>query len=292
MQIFFESIGFGLVTASVIAIAAVGLTVQFGITNFINFAYGDYLTFGAYMGYLANGPLHQNIIVSLIAAAIATGLFALLVNEFVFQPFLRDKPRLVIMLIVTVGISLIMENTLQIIFGPGFYTYTGLPSATLNNVGPFIFSGTQLVVMAVAVVALVGVHLLLQFTKLGTAMRAMSDSESLSRASGINVTQVTRATWILSGVLAGIGGVVLTLNLNTIQPTSGVLFVFVVFAAVIMGGIGRPFGAMFAALVIGVVTEVSGSYIDAAYKQAIAFGILVLVLIVRPNGLFAARGRH
>lgn len=290
MNLLLNSLGFGLVTASVIAIGAVGLTLQFGITNFINFAYGELLTIGAYAGYYCTVVLHLNIVIAIVAAAIVTGLLGIILNEFVFAPFVRAKAKLFIMLIVTIGVSLILQNAYQIAFGTDFYRYE-IGGNTSHHLGPFLLTTTQLLIIALAVVSLVGLQGLLRYTKLGKSMRAMSDNAELAEASGLNIRMITRTAWFLSGGLAGIGGVALALNVYTVTPNVGNLFVFVLFAAVILGGIGNPIGAMLAALIIGVGMEISGAFINSAYKSAVAFVILIVVLLVRPNGLFATKGK-
>jgi branched-subunit amino acid ABC-type transport system permease component len=279
-----------LVTASVIAIGAVGLTLQFGITNFVNFAYGELLTAGAYVGYYCTAVLHLNLMVAVLAAMVVTGVLAVVLNEAVFAPFVRAKGRLFIMLIVTIAVSLILQNAYQIAFGTDFYRYN-VGGNTTHHVGPFVLTTTQLLIIGLAVVALVGLQLLLRYTKLGKSMRAMSDSSELAEASGLNTNMITRIAWFLSGGLAGIGGVALALNVYTVTPDVGNLFVFVLFAAVIVGGIGNPIGAMVAALIIGVAMEVSGAYFNSAYKTAVAFAILIVVLLVRPSGVFATKGK-
>jgi branched-subunit amino acid ABC-type transport system permease component len=290
MDLFLNSVGFGLVTASVIAIGAVGLTLQFGITNFVNFAYGELLTLGAYVGYYCTVVLGLNLFMAIVASLILTGLLAVVLNEVVFTPFIKTKARLFIMLIVTIGVSLILQNGYQIAFGTNFYRYN-IGGNTSHNIGPFLLTTTQLLIIGLAALALGSLHVLLRYTKLGKSMRAMSDSAELAEASGLNTRMITRVAWFLSGGLAGVGGVALALNVYTVTPSLGNLFVFVLFAAVILGGIGNPVGAMLAALIIGVAMEVSGAYINSAYKTAVAFGILLIVLLVRPNGLFATKGK-
>jgi len=291
MDVLFNSIGFGLVTASVIAIGAVGLTLQFGITNFVNFAYGELLTLGAYVGYFCTAVLHLTPVLGIVVAMLATGVLAVVLNEVVFTPFIRTKARLFIMLIVTIGVSLILQNAYQIAFGTDFYRYD-IGGNTSHQLGPFILTTTQLLIIGLAILSLAALQALLRYTKLGKSMRAMSDSAELAEASGLNTRMITRVAWLLSGGLAGIGGVALALNVYTVTPNVGNLFVFVLFAAVILGGIGNPIGAMLAALIIGVAMEVSGAYINSAYKTAVAFAILLVVLLLRPSGLFAVKGKN
>ncbi len=290
MTLLLNSIGFGLVTASVIAIGAVGLTLQFGITNFVNFAYGELLTLGAYVGYYCTVVLHLNLAVAILAAIVVTGALAVVLNEVIFTPFIKTKARLFIMLIVTIGVSLILQNAYQIAFGTNFYRYNVTGNSS-HSLGPFLLTTTQLLIIGLAVIALAGLQGLLRYTRLGKSMRAMSDSAELAEASGLNTRMITRTAWFLSGGLAGIGGVALALNVYTVTPDLGNLFVFILFAAVILGGIGKPVGAMLAALIIGVAMEVSGAYINSAYKTAVAFAILIAVLLFRPSGLFATKGK-
>jgi branched-subunit amino acid ABC-type transport system permease component len=284
------SAGFGVITASILAIAAVGLSLQFGVTNYINFAYGDLLTFGIYVAFVCNQRLGLTIWVGLLAAIILTALLAWLLNLFILQPFADRGNSPIIMLVVTLGVSLILQNVILAVFGSQFQNYavnTGRPL----HLGPFLFTPLQLSIIGLAIVAMVGVHVLLRYTRLGRAMRAVSDSPELARVSGINTRFIINAVWILTGALAGLSGVVLALNVASFTPTVGYGFLFVIFAAVILGGIGRPYGAMAGALIVGIATEMSAAFISSEYKDAIAFVILIIALLIRPQGIFASRGR-
>lgn len=289
MSILLLSIGFGLVTASVLAIAGVGLSLQFGVTNFVNFAYGDYATFGAYVALILNEH-GVDIYFAMLVAGAVTAVFAFLVNRLVFQTFIRRRVKLVILLVVTIGVSLVIEYTLQSIFGAQFQTYA-VTSPNPLQIGPFLLTRGQIAIIGIAVACMLGVHLLLSRTRIGKAMRAMSDNAALAEASGIDTQRVTDLTWLVVGFLGGIAGVVLAMNTSTFTPLLGSFFLLTLFAVVILGGIGKPYGAMLGAVIIGVVTEVSGAYINAAYQDAVAFVIMILLLLWRPQGLFASRGR-
>lgn len=283
-------IGFGLITASVLALAAVGLTLQFGVTNFVNFAYGEMLTIGAYFAFVMNTVLHLNIWLGMLIAAALTGVVSLLINVFVIQPFVRRKSPLIILLVVTIGLSLFLENGIQAIWGPEFKQYS-ISIGTPVHVGPLILTWQQIIIILIAVAAMTGIHILLKYSRIGKAMRAMSDNPELAKISGINTTRITNLTWLLSGFLAGLAGVVLAMNVNSFTPALGSEFLFIIFAAVILGGIGRPYGAMLGALVIGLAMEESASFMDSAYKTVVAFMILVLLLLFRPQGILPSRGR-
>ena len=284
-------IGFGLITASVLALAAVGLTLQFGVTNFVNFAYGEMLTIGAYLAYVFNSVFHLNIWLGMLISAVVTGGISLLINVFVIQPFVRRKSPLIILLVVTIGLSLFLENGVQAIWGPDFKQYNTVASGSPIHIGPLIFTAQQLVIIAIALAVMTLIHLVLKYSRLGKAMRAMSDNPELAKISGINTTLITNITWVVSGFLAGLAGVVLAMNVNSFTPALGSEFLFVVFAAVILGGIGRPYGAMIGAIVIGIAMEESASFMDSAYKTVVAFIILVLLLLFRPQGILPSRGR-
>ena len=288
LQTLLLSLGFGLVTASVLAIAAVGITLQFGVTNYLNLAYGDLLTFGVYVAFVANQRFGLNIWIGLLAALVLTGVLAWLINLFILRPFTNRGTSRVMMLVVTVGVSLILQNVLLAIFGEQFQKYTidtGMPL----HIGPFLFTPLQLGILGLAVGTMIVIHFLLHSTRLGKAMRAVSDNPELARVSGINTRQIVNVVWLIAGALAGLSGVVLALNVVTFTPTLGFGFVYVIFAAMILGGIGSPYGAMLGALVVGVAMEVSAVFLPSEYKTAIALIILILVLLFRPQGIFALR---
>ncbi|HEY8325770.1 MAG TPA: branched-chain amino acid ABC transporter permease [Ktedonobacterales bacterium] len=290
MLIYLHALGFGLVTASILALASVALTLQFGVTNYVNFAHGELLTFGAYFAWLANSHYGWNIWIALLVGAILTGVLAVIINLIVLQPFTKKGYPVLFMLVVTFGLSLILSNVLLATFGADFQRYT-VPPDTQYNIGPFLLTASQLIIIGIAIVTMIGLHVLLNYTKLGKAMRAMSDNPALARNCGIDTELVTNFTWLLTGFLAGLAGVVLALNISSFQPAFGGDFLFVIFAAVILGGIGRPYGAMAGALVIGVVTEIAAIPLSSDYKNDAAFAILVLVLLFRPQGIFASEGK-
>jgi branched-chain amino acid transport system permease protein/neutral amino acid transport system permease protein len=281
--------GFGLVTASVLALAAVGVTLQFGVMSYINFAYGSYIGLAGYIAWELNARAGWNLWLAVVGSAVCLALFAIAVDFVLLRRFVnRSWPR-IYMLIVTLGLWLILSNALIAIWGPFPRQFRGATQLPLK-VGPFLLTREQLVIMAVAACVLTGVHLLLTRTRLGKAMRAMSDDKVLAGASGIDAERIAMLTWLIVGALIGLAGCVLAINLSSFSYTYGDNYLFVVFAAVILGGIGQPYGTMLGALLIGVVTEMSTVFINAAYKNDIAFAMLIVVLFFRPRGLFPAKG--
>ncbi len=291
MHQFLLAVGFGLVTASVIAVAAVGLSLQFGITNYINFAYGDFMALGAYLTWELNaGALHWNIWVAMIGGSLLVGVFAVVANRLVLAPFARRFDRVFYVLIVTFALSLIILSLLNSIWGADVKRFN-MSAETPLHIGPFLLTVDQLIVIGIALLLMMAIHLLLTMTRLGKSMRAMSDSTTLAMTSGIDTRLITTITWFLAGSLAGLAGTVLGITSASITPSFGETFLFVIFAAVIVGGVGSVYGAILGAVLIGLVTEVSAVFINASYKLDTSFVVLILVLLFRPSGLFARVGK-
>jgi len=291
MQQFWLAFGFGLVTASVLAIAAVGLSLQFGITNYINFAYGDFMALGSYITYDFNtGFMHINVWIALVAGSLGMGVIAVLLNRYLLSPFAKRFEKSFYVLIVTFGLSLILLNVIYSFWGADVRSYN-MPIEKVLHIGPFLLTRNQLIVMAISVVLMLLVSVMLKTTRLGKSMRAMSDNTTLAMTSGIDTKAITTITWFLSGMMAGLAGTVLAITEGNLTPASGELFLFVIFAAVIVGGVGSIYGAMAGAVLIGLATEISAVYINPGYKLDVAFVILILTLLFRPSGLFARPGK-
>lgn len=285
------AVGFGLVTASVLAVASVGLSLQFGITNYINFAYGDFMALGAYLAWeLNSGFARWNIWVALVVSSLVMGVVAVLLNQFVLGPFSRRFGKPFYILIVTFGLSLIILNLINAGWGAAVRRYQ-LPDQNPLHIGPFLLTVDQLIVVALGIGLMFAIHLMLTRTRLGKSMRAMSDNTALAMTSGIDTRRITTITWFLTGALSGLAGVVLGITAANLTPSSGETFLFVIFAAVIVGGVGSVYGAIIGAVIIGLATEVSAVYINPAYKLDIAFVILIAVLLLKPSGLFARAGK-
>lgn len=286
----FHAIGFGLISAAILAVASMGLTIQFGITNYVNFAYGDFMTLGAFLTWSLNHIVGIPFWWAMPIGAVGTGLFALFVGEYIYEPFVRHGSRLLYILIVSFGVSLMTSNAILAIWGGDFKQYSQIQT-TAMHIGPFLATSDELIIVAIALTIMIVIHLGLTRTRMGKAMRAMSDDTELARINGIPARAITRGTWLLSGVLAGIGGSCLALNIGSFDSNMGVTFLFFLFAVIILGGIGRPYGAMLGALVIGLSLQLATLVMPAQYTQDIAFIILVLVLLVRPQGLLGVAGK-
>jgi branched-subunit amino acid ABC-type transport system permease component len=284
VTVFWYSVGFGLVTASIVALASVAFSLQFSVTTTPNFAHGDLLTAGAY-GALTAQLLTHNLVLEIIASVLVGGAVASILNLVLIQPFLRAGARRLTIFMVTVSFGWILQNVLLIIFGGAPSVFT-LPSSQLQNVGPFLWTTLDMAIMGATVVILLLLHVMLRYTRFGKSLRAVSDNPELARVTGIPYSRVVRLTWLIDGMLAGFAGFVLAAYIGSLTPTTGFSFLVVVFAASVIGGLGRPYGTAVGAVLIGVAMEVSASYLPAEYKTSVAFALLILALLIRPRGIF------
>lgn len=288
MNLLLESIGFGLVTGAIVALAAMGLSLQIGVTNVPNFAHGELLTYGAY-GALVAQAATKNLLVDCLAAMVVAAATAYAMNRFVLRSFIKIRTRPIYLLIVTAGLSIVLQNALGIVFGQTTRVLA-LPSGASHpyKIGPFVWTRIDLFIMAGAAIVIVVLYTLLQHTSFGKAQRAVADSPELARVSGVPVRRVISATWAIVGAVTGLAGLAIATTSGTLDPTMGSQFLLVVFAAAVLGGVGKPYGALVAGLIVGLAMEISSAYVDAAYNQIIAVGILVIAILFRPNGLFSS----
>jgi branched-subunit amino acid ABC-type transport system permease component len=287
MSIFMASFGFGLVTASVLAIASIGFTLQFGVTDVLNLAYGAVMIAGAFIAYLVN-QAGVSVWIGLVAAVAACAVGSVLLNAGIYTPFQRRGASPITMVIVSLGMTLIIEFSVQAIAGGTSVSYTMSQGATVRA-GGLILSAVQGVVIGLSVLVMIGTHLLLRYTKLGKAMRATAANKTLARNCGIRTSQVITITWALTGALCGLAGVVFAMDAGSFDATATDIFLVLILAAVFLGGPGQAYGAMLGAVVIGLATEISAAYIMPDYKYVIAFLALLLMLGLRPTGLLGAR---
>ena len=287
MTIFLASFGFGLVTASVLAIAAIGFTLQFGVTDVLNLAFGAVMIAGAYIAYVINSH-GVSVWIALVVAVAACSAGSVLLNAGVYTPFQRRGTSPITMVIVSLGMTLIIELGVQAIAGGTSVSYTMSQGQTVRA-GGLVLSAVQLVVIGLSVLVMIGTHVLLRYTRLGKAMRATAANKTLARNCGIRTARVITLTWALTGALCGLAGVVFAMDAGSFDATSTDLFLVLILAAVFLGGPGQAYGAMLGAVVIGLATEISAAYITPDYKYVIAFVALLLMLGVRPTGLLGAR---
>lgn len=286
MSLFLASVGFGLVSAAVLAIAAVGFTMQFAVTDVLNLAYGAVMIASAFVAYALN-QAGVNVWIGLLVAAAAGAVGSVLLNQGIYAPFQRRGSAPITMVIVSLGMTLIIEFGLQAIVGGTSVSYTMSQGPTVRA-GGLVLTAVQFAIIGLAIVTMAAVHGLLRYTKLGKAMRATSANRSLARNCGIRTNRIVTVTWALTGALCGIAGTVFAINNGSFGATSADLFLVVILAAVFLGGPGSAYGAMLGAVIIGLATEVSAAYITPSYKDVVAFAVLLIMMVVRPGGLLGA----
>jgi branched-chain amino acid transport system permease protein/neutral amino acid transport system permease protein len=288
VSLFVAAFGFGLVSLAVIAIAAVGFTMQFGITNVINLAYGEIMITCAYVAYELN--VHGvTIWLGLLAGAAFGAGFSYLLNRVVYSPFQRKGTAPLGMVIVAVAVSLMVANVLLAIVGPNNVSYVQSAGAAIE-IGAIRLTAVQLLIILIAVVAMLAIHALLTFTRLGKAMRATAANPTLARNCGIPTARVIDLVWLITGALCGLAGTVAAMNSESFAVSNGSGYLITILAAAVLGGAGQPYGAMLGAVLIGEVTELSAAVISPEYKAVVAFAILVVVMVLRPQGLLSKIG--
>jgi len=288
VSLFEAAFGFGLVSMSVIALAAVGFTMQFGITNMINLAYGEVMISSAYVAYYVNRA-GVSIWIGMIVGAVFGAVFSFLLNRIVYAPFQRKGTSLLGMVIVSLAVSLMIANLLLPLVTYNSVSYQE-PSGGLIRVAGVVLTTNQILIIVLAVLVMLAIHGLLRYTRLGKAMRATAANPTLARNCGIATQRVVDVVWLITGALCGLAGVVAALNSDSFAVANGAGFLITALAAAVLGGAGQPYGAMIGAVIIGMVTELSASAWSPEYKEVVAFGILVLVMVLRPQGLLAKRG--
>lgn len=277
------AIGFGLVTSAILALGAVGFTLQFGVSNILNLAYGDVMTVSAFMAYLVNAS-GAGLWLAICAGAATGAVVSVLISTLIFTPFLRRGTSRFAMIMVSLALAVILQNAIQAVAGPAFRSYSRSQGTSLHLLG-MILTPYQLVIIGVAAASMLALHLLLRYTRIGKALRATAADAELARSCGIATERVSALAWAISGALCGLGGVTLALNLASFDFHFGNAFLLVIVAAAVFGSVGQPYGAMVGALVIGIASELAAIW-TPSLKQVVAFVILALILLVRPAGLW------
>lgn len=284
MSIFVSSVGFGLVTAAILSLGAVGFTLQFGVTNVLNIAYGDIMILAAYIAYFFESRWGWNIWYCIPVGGFTGAIVSYALNRLLFLRFISRGAGLFGMVIVTLAIGVMLENAILAVVGIAFTSVT-VNSGPTFHWGGIVLSAAQLAIIGIALVSMFVIRTMLVKTKLGKAMRATASNPWLARASGIHTKRVVDAAWLISGFLCGMAGVCLAISIHTFQSSTGTSFLVVILAAAVLGGVGNPYGAMLGALVVGLSTDISSVYVGSNYSEVIAFAILVIFLVLRPTGL-------
>lgn len=280
----------GIIFGLMLGLMSVGMNLVYGTTGLQSFSHGEQVTLGGLMAYVGTQMLHMPLIASAIFAIVIGALTGFIQNEIVWGPLRRRHVGTMQQMIVTIGLSMALQYTFQFFFGGDI---KGIVKSVPDSfqLGPITTDMPTLVSALIAICVIVGVTLFLYKTRLGRATRAVSDNAALAAASGINVDQVVRVVWILSCAMAALSGVLLGVYLNGISWNTGATLILLMFAAVTLGGLGTANGALIGSLVIGIVADMSSLVIPNDMRYASALAILIIVLLVRPQGIFGKQQR-
>lgn len=298
MTEFIQQVFNGLSLGSIYALIALGYTMIYGILRFINFAHGDVFMIGAFSGYylgivfafasVSGAASIGMAILIMLGAMIITGALGFSVEKLVYKP-LRKSPKLTI-LITAIGVSLFLEYGGQLVFGADPKSFPSLlENKPLINLSGAVIGSNPVVVLVTAGLLMVGLRLIVMKTKIGTAMRAVSFNPTAASLMGININAVISFTFIIGSSLAGAAGILYGLNYPSIDPLMGILPGLKAFVAAVLGGIGNIPGAALGGMIIGLLETFVTGYISPTYRDAIAFGILILILLFKPTGILGKK---
>ncbi|MBE3572197.1 MAG: branched-chain amino acid ABC transporter permease [Moorella humiferrea] len=288
MAAFLQQIINGLSLGSIYALIALGYTMVYGIIQLINFAHGDILMVGAYVGFLAVVYLKLNIWWAFFLAVASCSLLGVIIERIAYRP-LRNAPRLAA-LITAIGVSLMLENGGLMVLGTDIRSY---PAGTINNVQlpltvmgiPITVTTLQIIILAVTIAIMLFLQYIVRYTWAGKAMRAVSYDSDAARLMGINVDNTISVTFALGSAFAAVAGILLGLYYNTIQPLMGIMPGLKAFVAAVIGGIGLIPGAMVGGFALGIFETMVSGYWSSKMRDPIVFLLLILILLIKPAGL-------
>ena len=291
----------GLFYGTIIALGAIGLSMVYGILKFAHIAHGDYMTWGAYIAFFLLGTLlpHSTgfgpftfgypLLIALPLTMLAVVATAVILDRLIYRRLRRRGVSMVVIAMTSLGVAIALRGLVQVIWGAESEQYPRLSKLQYQLPMDVRIPPDWIFIAALTLILVLALYLFLTRTKMGKAMRATSDNLELARVSGINTERVVWWTWAIGAALAATAGVLLVVFQALLYPDMGWEILIPLFAAVILGGIGNPYGALAGALIIGVTAEVSTQWLTPAYKPAIAFGIMIVTLLLRPRGLFGVK---
>lgn len=290
VQGFAQSTINGLVSGVLIALAAIGLTLIFGVMRLVNFAHGELLTIGAYVALATKSWFGLPLLAAGVVAMITVGVVGGLLEVGLWRPLRRKGAGLPQLLIMSLGLAFVLQYSLEFIASPRPRAMGANMTSTVAVAGIRVGT-TQLLVVGVSALLLVAFGAALKLSPTGKRMRALADNFALAETTGIDAGRVVLWTWVVAGALTGLAGVLYGAAAGVVTPTMGADILLSLFAAVILGGLGNAYGAVAGGILIGITQEWSTLVIDSRWKLAVGFGVLAVTLIFRPHGLFGVRRR-
>ncbi len=280
----------GLILGSVYALLALGYTMVYGIIKLINFAHGDIYMMGAFMGYFLINSLHLNFFLALILAMVGTAALGVLVEFLAYRP-LRNSTRIAA-LITAIGVSFFLEYVMVYFVGANTRSFPQVIETVRYNFGPISLTNIQLMILIISLILMVLLQVIVQKTKMGKAMRAVSVDSDAAQLMGINVNRTISFTFALGSALAGAAGVLIALYYNSLEPLMGMTPGLKSFVAAVLGGIGIIPGAALGGFVIGLLETFATAFGMSDFRDAIVYGILILILLVRPAGILGKNAKE
>ena len=272
-----------LILGSVYALLALGYTMVYGIIKLINFAHGDIYMIGAFMGYYLINTLHLNFFVALILSMVGTAILGVVIEFLAYRP-LRNSTRIAA-LITAIGVSFLLEYGMVFFVGANTRSFPQVIETVRYTIGPVSISNIQLMILGISILLMVGLQFIVQKTKMGKAMRAVSVDSDAAQLMGINVNRTISFTFALGSALAGAAGVLIALYYNSLEPLMGMTPGIKSFVAAVLGGIGIIPGAALGGFVIGLLETFATAVGLSDFRDAIVYAILIIILLVRPSGI-------
>ena len=283
----------GLKVGLLVALASIGLSLIFGVTGLVNFAHSEMVAFGAVIALVLESSMGLTgglFPIAVLLAVVIGGFLGLFLEKGIFGPLRRKKMTNISLMVVSIGLAFLMRYLMLIYHGAEPKTYTSFKIQTGVSLGPIELPPKDYYIISIAFVTLVAVGILLQRTRLGTSMRAVSDNPALAESSGIDVNRTIMWVWIFGSALAGMGGIMIGLT-QVVEWQMGEKILLLIFAAVTLGGLGTAYGAMVGGIAIGLASETSTFWLDNDLKFLIALAVLIVILLVRPQGILGIRER-
>ena len=290
MQQFCQQLINGISLGSIYALIALGYTMIYGIIKLINFAHGDIYMIGAYFGFFATTQLGVGFIPAIIIAMAGAAIVGIIIERIAYRP-MRNAPRIAI-LITAIGVSFLLEYGMILFVSPQPRTFPAVFTPTVYHMGPLVANSQQLVILISAIILMVTLSYIVNSTKAGKAMRAVSFDADAARLMGINIDKVISMTFALGSALAAAGGVLVGVYYNSIDPLMGMMPGLKAFVAAVLGGIGIIPGAMMGGIILGVVEAMVSGFLSSTFRDAAAFGILILILLYKHAGLLGKNIRE
>jgi branched-chain amino acid transport system permease protein len=277
----------GLMLGATYSLVAIGYTLIFGVLNLLHFAHGEVFMLGAFLGLQMVLLTNCHIAVALLSAMVGAAFLGLIIERISFRPI--DKQYHLAPLISTIGVSVILQELGVTIFGGDQLSFPETIRIVVYELGPLQVTSLHLVILGAALTLMIFIHLVIHRTKVGIAMRVTAENATTASLMGINTNGITSVTFLISSALAGAAGVLVGLVYHAISPFMGTTMILKGFTIMLLGGLGNVMGAMVGGILLGLVEVFSVAYLASSYKDAFAFGIMILILIAKPTGLFGSR---